>query len=94
MSSLNQSDLQLLSDALDALEKKPMDRALQSSMIGMMLSKPEDRDKQAIKMDAEVHAAEAETRRLKDRICLTRAKLIGMRDAAEAESAFDMPETT
>jgi hypothetical protein len=85
MDKLNNEDIQMLMDALDALEEKSTRDGLLSSMLGLMLSK--DKEEAAQYADEEMRKAEKVGAAIKDTIILLKAKLITMKDRETVESA-------
>ncbi len=77
-------EVSMLFDGLDALEKKASSDQLTSTLLGMMLPKPDGTDdKEYIdeQMDRFDEIAQ-EQKPLKERIIMLKAKLIQMRDSA------------
>lgn len=82
---LNNDDIQVLMQALDALEEKSTRDGLLSSMLGLMLSK--DKEEAVQYADEEMRKADRERESIKDTIILLKAKLITMKDREVVESA-------
>ncbi len=85
---LNEKDIQLLMDGLDALIKYEDMSDSMGSLIGAIMLKPEDRDDYAAEQEAKRAGKEAERRVFSERIILLKAKLIHMKDKAFAENAM------
>ena len=80
-------DLDLMFEAVEAWEREDKGPGIMGAMMGAMFGK--DDPKARAKFDAEMETkqaeADAEKRRRKERGCLLRAKLITLRDKADAE---------
>ena len=85
MNELDNDDIQVLMNALDALEEKSTRDGVMSSLLGMMFSK--DKEEAVKYAEEEMQKAEDEKMKIKDTIILLKAKLIHMKDRAAVESA-------
>lgn len=81
----NASEIELLFEALDALEGKGGSEMLVSMLMTAGLTKGDQRDEEMNKLKEEHEQKEADRRLLKERIILIKAKLIQMRDKSEAQ---------
>lgn len=84
---LNNDDIQMLMEALDALEKQAGKDGFMGAMLGLMLSK--DKEEANRHAEQEMKEAEEKTAAIKDRIILLKAKLIMMKDRNTVNEAAD-----
>lgn len=85
---LNNDDIQILMEALDALESKASRDAFSMSMIGLMLM--DDKEEARREAERELEKAKAETEGMKERIILLKAKLIQMKDKRAVDEMSDI----
>ena len=78
MSKFSDSDIELLMEALDALEKKDVNDAFTTGLLGAMLTK--DKDERMNDFEKTMNDAQEKSKGLKNRIILLKAKLIQMQD--------------
>lgn len=79
--SFTTKELDILFEALDALESKQATDSALSSMLGVMVIRDEEeREKFMNKQELELAAAKEKNRNLREQIILLKAKLIGMKD--------------
>ena len=84
MSELSYEDIELLMESLDALEKKGGSGRMVGSLLGLMLSRDEEqRDEMLDKLHPDSET-ERDEKLLAERIIIIKAKLLSMRDKAEA----------
>ncbi len=84
---LNNDDIKLLMEALDALEQKASRDGFASAMIGMMLS--DDKEKARLEAHQEMEKAKLETEAIEEEIILLKAKLIQMKDKRTVDEMSD-----
>lgn len=84
---LDEEDIRLLMETLDALERQDESKLFSSTLMGLMLARSEKQAEEVI-ASAEQQGAEARQKRelFSERIILLKAKLIQMKDKALARA--------
>lgn len=85
---LNNDDIRVLMQALDALESKADRDGLLGSMLGIMFSK--DKDEAIRNADEQMRLAEKEGNAIKETVILLKAKLIRMKDRLTIKEANNL----
>ena len=94
---LSRQDYDVLIEAVESWEQKDFGKALMGGILDSMMSKamPADiREKHKRDRDEERRKGELAAKVRKERSVMLRAKLIGLRDAIDAEKLFEQAATT
>ena len=86
---LTNDDIAILIKALDAYQNQATGKAITSTLLGVMLTRKEDRQAVIDEADSVMEKAKAESAALEETVILLKAKLIQMRDNATAKELKD-----
>ena len=84
---LELEDIETLMEALDALEQKAMSDGIVGGLLGMMLSDSKEQARGVL--EKEISEAQQEGEATKERVILTKAKLVQMKRKMIANEAAD-----